>query len=140
MRSVERLAGSDIIALGEYTPADAAGSSALSPCYTGFVYRNVTIRLTEETAKWARRKAAEEDTSVSRLVGAMLEREMRQSNEYWKGYELWKSSLQPAPLNAQDRASREETHDRELDRRLTREMYERQARERERERGADQRG
>jgi hypothetical protein len=40
------------------------------------VHRNVTIRFPEEAVRWARGKAADEDTSVSRMVGALLEREM----------------------------------------------------------------
>jgi hypothetical protein len=34
--------------------------------------KNVTITLDEKVARWARIKAAEKDTSVSRLVGEML--------------------------------------------------------------------
>ena len=36
--------------------------------------KNVTITLKEEVARWARIKAAEKNTSVSRLVGEMLKR------------------------------------------------------------------
>jgi hypothetical protein len=76
------------------------------------VHKNVTIRLSEEAASWARRKAAEENTSVSRLVGEMLEREMRLSDDYWKAYERWKSTPILGSGRAADRASREETHER----------------------------
>jgi hypothetical protein len=34
-------------------------------CYTDFVLKNVTITLEEEALRWARRKAAEENTSVN---------------------------------------------------------------------------
>jgi hypothetical protein len=34
--------------------------------------RNVTVTLEEEVAQWARIEAARRDTSVSRLLGAML--------------------------------------------------------------------
>jgi hypothetical protein len=54
--------------------------------------RNVTIRISDEAVLWARRKAAEENTSVSRLVGEMLERQMRLSDEYWQAFEHWKSN------------------------------------------------
>jgi hypothetical protein len=38
--------------------------------------KNVTITLEEEVARWARIRAAELDTSVSRLVGEMLKEQM----------------------------------------------------------------
>ena len=40
-----------------------------SSCYTDFVLKNMTITVSEEAALWARRKAADENTSVSKLVG-----------------------------------------------------------------------
>ncbi|MGH9416325.1 MAG: hypothetical protein ACRD01_06820 [Terriglobales bacterium] len=81
------------------------------------MHRNITIRISEEAAKWARRKAAEEDTSVSRLVGAMLERQMVQSEESRQGFESWKERTrqylsQPGNVDASQRWSREETHER----------------------------
>jgi Glu-tRNA(Gln) amidotransferase subunit E-like FAD-binding protein len=47
-----------------------------------FVLKNVTSTVTEEAACWARKKAAEENTSVSKLVGRMLENQMRMGDEY----------------------------------------------------------
>ena len=44
--------------------------------------RNLTITLDEEVACWARIKAAELDTSVSRLVGDMLREKMRDEQSY----------------------------------------------------------
>jgi len=44
--------------------------------------KNVTITLDEETARWARVRAAELDTSVSRLVGEMLREKMRKERSY----------------------------------------------------------
>jgi len=49
----------------------------LNQCYTGFVsptrrLRNVTVTLEEDVAQWARIEAARRDTSVSRLLGALL--------------------------------------------------------------------
>ena len=38
--------------------------------------KNVTITLDEEVARWARIIAAEQNTSVSRLVGEMLREKM----------------------------------------------------------------
>jgi hypothetical protein len=75
------------------------------------VPKNITIKISDEAALWARRKAAEENTSVSRLVGEMLERQMRLSDEYWRAYEHWKSVRPLARFGAARRMSREEAHD-----------------------------
>ena len=45
-------------------------------------YRNVTITLDDETAAWVRVEAARRDTSVSKLVGALLRRGMTEDKEY----------------------------------------------------------
>lgn len=74
--------------------------------------RNVTIKISDEAALWARRKAAEENTSVSRLVGEMLERQMRLTDEYWQAFEHWKSICPIAGSGASQRMSREEIHER----------------------------
>ncbi len=44
--------------------------------------KNVTITLDEEVARWARIRAAEEDTSLSRLVGEMLREKMLDEFNY----------------------------------------------------------
>ena len=44
--------------------------------------RNVTITLDDEVARWARVKAAEENTSVSKLVGRLLRRMMEQHRRF----------------------------------------------------------
>jgi hypothetical protein len=44
--------------------------------------KNVTITLEEEVARWARIRAAEEMTSVSRLVGEMLKEKMIAEKTY----------------------------------------------------------
>jgi hypothetical protein len=44
--------------------------------------KNVTITLEERVARWARLRAAELNTSVSRLVGEMLAEAMRQERAY----------------------------------------------------------
>lgn len=77
--------------------------------------RNITIRISEEAARWARRKAADENTSVSRLVGEMLERQMRMSDEYAQAYERWKKLVPPGGVpgvDASRRAGRAESHER----------------------------
>ena len=78
-------------------------------CYTGPVLRNITITLSEEVAHWARKRAAEENTSVSRLVGRLLENQMRLSDEYWRAYRQWKR-IRSIDLDAAGRLSREEAH------------------------------
>lgn len=74
--------------------------------------RNLTITVEEEVARWARRKAAEEDTSVSKLVGRMLEREMRLNDDYWRAYERWKQLAPLQGIDAGRPATREEIHER----------------------------
>jgi hypothetical protein len=44
--------------------------------------KNVTITLDEDVARWARIKAAELETSVSRLVGEMLREKMISEQSY----------------------------------------------------------
>jgi len=73
------------------------------------VLRNITITVSEEAARWARRKAAEENTSVSRLVGRMLEEQMRMSDEYWRAYRRWKR-IPSLEIDARRRLSREQAH------------------------------
>jgi len=74
------------------------------------VNKNVTITLDREVAHWARRKAADEDISVSKLISRMLEREMRASDRYWRAYEEWKKL--DIKLDASKRFTREEVHER----------------------------
>ncbi len=47
-----------------------------------FVMKNVTITLDEEVARWARIMAAEQNTSVSRLVGELLREKMLEEQDY----------------------------------------------------------
>jgi hypothetical protein len=76
------------------------------------VPKNITIKLPDETALWARRKAAEENTSVSKLVSGMLEREMRLSDAYWRAFEHWKSHRPIAAAGAALRMNRDQVHER----------------------------
>ena len=92
-------------------PLASEGSTRTS-CYTDFVLKNVTITVTEETARWARRKAAEENTSVSKLVGRMLEEEMRRTDGYWQAYERVKKIKPIKGFDASRRLKREEIYDR----------------------------
>jgi len=72
----------------------------------------MTITVSEETALWARRKAAEENTSVSKLVGRMLEEQMRKTDEYWRAYETWKKVKPIKGFDASKRLSRAELYER----------------------------
>ena len=81
-------------------------------CYTDSVLKNITITVSEEAAHWARMKAAEESTSVSKLVGRMIEDQMRRGDEYWRAYEKWKTVTAVPGADATKRMSRQETHER----------------------------
>ncbi len=75
--------------------------------------KNVTITLDEEVARWARIKAAEHDTSVSRLVGEMLREKMLREKAYETSMRRF-LARKPVMLRASgDRyPSREELHER----------------------------
>ena len=85
---------------------------ALFSRYTKTVSRNVTIRISDEAILWVRRQAAEQNSSVSRLVGEMLERQMRLTDEYWLAFDHWKSNRPLAAAGAAERLSREDVHER----------------------------
>ena len=77
--------------------------------------KNVTITLEEEAARWVRIKAAEENTSVSKYVGKMIERGMRGSHVYWESYERWKQLVAQRDkfgIDTSKRMTREEAHER----------------------------
>ena len=77
----------------------------------------MTVTVSEEVARWARMKAAAENTSVSKLVGRMLEEEMRRNDSYRRAYEDWKK-LAPMPgLDAANRLTREEANERQPEKR-----------------------
>ena len=44
--------------------------------------KNVTVSLEESVARWARLEAARHETSVSRLLGAILKERMHEKNGY----------------------------------------------------------
>jgi hypothetical protein len=78
------------------------------------VLKNVTITADEKVLRWARHQAAEKGLSVSKLVGVMLEEEMRRTDAYRKAFANWKK-LKPIPgLDAAKRMTREQAHDRSL--------------------------
>ena len=54
-------------------------------------------------------EGAEENTSVSRLIGKMLEAQMLRSDDYSDAYRRWKE-LPAMDLDAANRLSREDAH------------------------------
>jgi hypothetical protein len=79
--------------------------------------KNLTITVDEKVARWARVWAAERGTSVSRLVGQLLEQQMKHE----KGYAAaMRQALarQPVPLKSKGAyPKREELYDRPVLRR-----------------------
>ena len=75
--------------------------------------KNVTITLDEEVARWARVRAAERETSVSRLVGEMLRETMVAEEGYRAAYEQF-FSVRPRRMRKPGRPlpTRDELHDR----------------------------
>ena len=72
---------------------------------------NLTITADEEVLRWARIRAAEENTSVARLVGELLRRQMK--NE--RGYQAARRrflAVKPRRLSQGRYPSRDEVHDR----------------------------
>ncbi len=55
--------------------------------------KNVTITIDEDVARWARIRAAEEETSVSRLVGEMLREKMTEEKTYQAAMEKYLSQI-----------------------------------------------
>ena len=75
--------------------------------------RNVTITLEEDVARWARLRAAERETSVSRLVGEMLRDRMAIEEGYRAAREQF-FAVRPRRLREPGRPlpTRDELHDR----------------------------
>lgn len=75
--------------------------------------KNVTITLEEDVARWARLRAAERETSVSRLVGEMLRDRMVTEEGYRAAREQF-FAVPPRRLRKPGRPlpTREELHER----------------------------
>ncbi len=92
-------------------------SVTLDSCYTDSVMtktthlRNVTVTLEEDVARWARIEAARRDTSVSRLLGALLKERMSAQDDYERAM---RRALGRKPFLHSDGRylTREEAHDR----------------------------
>jgi hypothetical protein len=76
--------------------------------------KKVTVTLDPELADWARKKATDEDISLSKLVSRLLEKEMRAPDSYWRAYEEWKRLPRDlgGAIDASQRYTRDEAHER----------------------------
>ncbi|MEJ0084643.1 MAG: hypothetical protein WDO72_03085 [Pseudomonadota bacterium] len=75
--------------------------------------KNITVTLDSETAAWVRVKAAEKSMSVSRFLGELLQREMKQRLDYQRAMERYLSKP-PYKIRDSDEPlpKREELYDR----------------------------
>jgi hypothetical protein len=75
--------------------------------------KNVTITLDKDVARWARIRAAEKNTSVSRLVGNLLKEKMQEEADYALAMEQY-LAMQPVALKKAGELypAREELHER----------------------------
>jgi len=73
--------------------------------------RNVTVTMEERVARWARLEAARKETSISRLLGAILKERMLEKDGYERAM---RRALTRKPFLKTDGRylSREEVHDR----------------------------
>ena len=80
--------------------------------------KNVTVTLDEQTAARARVQAAERKMSLSRYVGEVLRKELRQADEYEAAHRAWRKS-KPFPLKGAPQAypKRDEIYERLVRRR-----------------------
>lgn len=77
--------------------------------------KNVTITLDEDTARWVRIWAAQQNSSVSRFVGELLRQRMLEDSGYESAMQQYLSK-RPIRLRDSDRhlPSREELYDRDV--------------------------
>jgi hypothetical protein len=75
--------------------------------------KNITVTLDDKTAAWARVYAARRNTSLSRFLGELLHRTMRESREYEDAMQRYLAK-KPVDLNrgGLKYPSREELHER----------------------------
>jgi hypothetical protein len=72
---------------------------------------NLTSTAEEEVLRWARVKAAEENTSVARLVGDLLKERMQAERGYEAAMQRY-LGVKPRVLSKGRYPSRDEVHDR----------------------------
>ncbi|MFP4348020.1 MAG: hypothetical protein ACOCW9_03865 [Thermodesulfobacteriota bacterium] len=75
--------------------------------------KNVTITLEQKVASWARVRAAEQETSVSRFIGGMLKEKMREEESYAAAMQQYLSK-KPAVIKSREAKypPREKLHER----------------------------
>jgi len=75
--------------------------------------KNVTITLPEDLARWLRVKAAEDDRSVSRWIGELLERMRRREDDYQVAMKRY-LAMKPRKIDWPEgrKPTREELYDR----------------------------
>ena len=80
--------------------------------------KKVTVLLDDDTAKQARTRAAEHNMSLSRYIGEVLRRELRNGDIYDAAYRSWRAG-KPFPLSGapQPHPTREDVYDRPVLRR-----------------------
>jgi uncharacterized protein YhaN len=80
--------------------------------YTDHVPKRITITLDSEVLQRARRRAWDEATSLSKLIGRLLEKEG--ADAYWRAYEEWKRLPDElgGRIDASQRFTRDEAHER----------------------------
>lgn len=75
--------------------------------------KNITITLDEDTAALARVEAARQNVSLSRFVGELLRRNIRESREYDAAMRRFLNSNVEIRMDSGERyLTREEAHDR----------------------------
>ncbi len=75
--------------------------------------RTITIRVEEDVARWARVRAAERNTSVSRLVGDLLRQRMLDERSYQAAKATYLSQSPVALKESDGYPPREDLHDRD---------------------------
>jgi hypothetical protein len=75
--------------------------------------KNITVTLDEKTAAWARQYASAQNKSLSRFLGELLDRTMRESRQYQDAMQRF-LSRKPSRVNREDTPypTREELHER----------------------------
>ena len=75
--------------------------------------KNVTVKLSDEAAAWIRVYAAERKTSVSRVLGEMVEERIRASSQYEAARRHFLTrKLRPLKKSGEEYPKREDLYDR----------------------------
>ena len=74
--------------------------------------KNVTVTMDEAVARWARRAAADRETSVSRFVGEVLREKMAADDHYGRVMAEFLATVPTGGSGGQPLPEREARHDR----------------------------